>query len=171
VSAAVSTQGMAQWLPRLNLSKWRGMDTGAPVRSASWRRLRSTQASSGSCFSEPHTIQRHHAVAVLWSVFAITDIFATDVTNQGLRASPIQRRRRRRGLGLIDMVSRAVKPIGVGDVGRMLGAAGGVGGAATGASGRFCCRSRRRELCGWAGNAIASPSLPLAPVGAAAVTL
>jgi hypothetical protein len=29
---------------------------------------------------------RHHAVAVLWSAFAITDFFATDITNQRLRA-------------------------------------------------------------------------------------
>ena len=29
---------------------------------------------------------RHHAVAVLWSVFALTDFFATDITNQRLRA-------------------------------------------------------------------------------------
>jgi len=29
---------------------------------------------------------RHHAVAALWSVFAVTDFFATDITNQRLRA-------------------------------------------------------------------------------------
>jgi hypothetical protein len=29
---------------------------------------------------------RHHAVAALWSAFAITDFFATDITNQRLRA-------------------------------------------------------------------------------------
>jgi hypothetical protein len=29
---------------------------------------------------------RHHGVAVLWSAFAITDFFATDITNQRLRA-------------------------------------------------------------------------------------
>ena len=29
---------------------------------------------------------RHHAVPVLWSVFALTDFFATDITNQRLRA-------------------------------------------------------------------------------------
>jgi hypothetical protein len=29
---------------------------------------------------------RHHAVGVLWSAFAITDFFATDITNQRLRA-------------------------------------------------------------------------------------
>jgi hypothetical protein len=29
---------------------------------------------------------RHHAVALLWSAFAITDFFATDITNQRLRA-------------------------------------------------------------------------------------
>jgi hypothetical protein len=29
---------------------------------------------------------RHHGVAALWSVFAITDFFATDITNQRLRA-------------------------------------------------------------------------------------
>ena len=29
---------------------------------------------------------RHHEVAVLWSAFAITDFFATDITNQRLRA-------------------------------------------------------------------------------------
>ena len=29
---------------------------------------------------------RHHAVAVLWSAFALTDFFATDITNQRLRA-------------------------------------------------------------------------------------
>ena len=29
---------------------------------------------------------RHHAVAVLWSAFAVTDFFATDITNQRLRA-------------------------------------------------------------------------------------
>jgi hypothetical protein len=29
---------------------------------------------------------RHHAVAALWSVFALTDFFATDITNQRLRA-------------------------------------------------------------------------------------
>jgi len=29
---------------------------------------------------------RHHSVAALWSVFAITDFFATDITNQRLRA-------------------------------------------------------------------------------------
>jgi hypothetical protein len=28
---------------------------------------------------------RHHAVALLWSAFAITDFFATDITNQRLR--------------------------------------------------------------------------------------
>src|SRR4029453_13254293 len=28
----------------------------------------------------------HHAVAALWSAFAITDFFATDITNQRLRA-------------------------------------------------------------------------------------
>jgi hypothetical protein len=29
---------------------------------------------------------RHHAVAALWSAFAVTDFFATDITNQRLRA-------------------------------------------------------------------------------------
>jgi hypothetical protein len=29
---------------------------------------------------------RHHAVALLWSAFALTDFFATDITNQRLRA-------------------------------------------------------------------------------------
>jgi hypothetical protein len=29
---------------------------------------------------------RHHAVAALWSAFALTDFFATDITNQRLRA-------------------------------------------------------------------------------------
>lgn len=29
---------------------------------------------------------RHHAVALLWSAFAVTDFFATDITNQRLRA-------------------------------------------------------------------------------------
>jgi len=29
---------------------------------------------------------RHHAVAILWSAFAVTDFFATDITNQRLRA-------------------------------------------------------------------------------------
>jgi hypothetical protein len=29
---------------------------------------------------------RHHAVAVLWAAFALTDFFATDITNQRLRA-------------------------------------------------------------------------------------
>jgi hypothetical protein len=29
---------------------------------------------------------RHHAVAFLWSTFAVTDFFATDITNQRLRA-------------------------------------------------------------------------------------
>jgi hypothetical protein len=29
---------------------------------------------------------RHHAVALLWSTFAVTDFFATDITNQRLRA-------------------------------------------------------------------------------------
>jgi hypothetical protein len=29
---------------------------------------------------------RHHAVALLCSVFAVTDFFATDITNQRLRA-------------------------------------------------------------------------------------
>ena len=29
---------------------------------------------------------RHHAVAVFWSAFAVTDFFATDITNQRLRA-------------------------------------------------------------------------------------
>jgi len=29
---------------------------------------------------------RHHAVALLWSLFALTDFFATDITNQRLRA-------------------------------------------------------------------------------------
>jgi len=29
---------------------------------------------------------RHHTVAALWSAFAITDFFATDITNQRLRA-------------------------------------------------------------------------------------
>jgi hypothetical protein len=29
---------------------------------------------------------RHHAVGALWSAFAITDFFATDITNQRLRA-------------------------------------------------------------------------------------
>lgn len=29
---------------------------------------------------------RHHAVAALWSAFAFTDFFATDITNQRLRA-------------------------------------------------------------------------------------
>src|SRR5262245_21141487 len=29
---------------------------------------------------------RHHAVAALWSTFAVTDFFATDITNQRLRA-------------------------------------------------------------------------------------
>jgi hypothetical protein len=29
---------------------------------------------------------RHHAIAVLWSAFAVTDFFATDITNQRLRA-------------------------------------------------------------------------------------
>jgi len=29
---------------------------------------------------------RHHAVALLWSAFAFTDFFATDITNQRLRA-------------------------------------------------------------------------------------
>jgi len=29
---------------------------------------------------------RHHSIAVLWSAFAVTDFFATDITNQRLRA-------------------------------------------------------------------------------------
>jgi hypothetical protein len=29
---------------------------------------------------------RHHAIAALWSAFAVTDFFATDITNQRLRA-------------------------------------------------------------------------------------
>ena len=29
---------------------------------------------------------RHHAVALLWAAFALTDFFATDITNQRLRA-------------------------------------------------------------------------------------
>src|SRR5262249_3691775 len=29
---------------------------------------------------------RHHAVGLLWSAFALTDFFATDITNQRLRA-------------------------------------------------------------------------------------
>jgi hypothetical protein len=29
---------------------------------------------------------RHHAVAALWAAFAVTDFFATDITNQRLRA-------------------------------------------------------------------------------------
>jgi hypothetical protein len=29
---------------------------------------------------------RHHAVAAMWSAFAVTDFFATDITNQRLRA-------------------------------------------------------------------------------------
>jgi hypothetical protein len=29
---------------------------------------------------------RHHAVAALWATFAVTDFFATDITNQRLRA-------------------------------------------------------------------------------------
>ena len=29
---------------------------------------------------------RHHAVALLWAAFAVTDFFATDITNQRLRA-------------------------------------------------------------------------------------
>jgi hypothetical protein len=29
---------------------------------------------------------RHHAIAALWSAFALTDFFATDITNQRLRA-------------------------------------------------------------------------------------
>jgi len=29
---------------------------------------------------------RHHAVVLLWSAFALTDFFATDITNQRLRA-------------------------------------------------------------------------------------
>jgi hypothetical protein len=29
---------------------------------------------------------RHHAVALLWSAFAVTDFFATDITNQRLRS-------------------------------------------------------------------------------------
>ena len=29
---------------------------------------------------------RHHAVAALWSAYALTDFFATDITNQRLRA-------------------------------------------------------------------------------------
>jgi hypothetical protein len=29
---------------------------------------------------------RHHAVAALWAAFALTDFFATDITNQRLRA-------------------------------------------------------------------------------------
>lgn len=29
---------------------------------------------------------RHHSVALLWSAFAVTDFFATDITNQRLRA-------------------------------------------------------------------------------------
>lgn len=29
---------------------------------------------------------RHHAVAVLWSAFAISDFFATDITNQRFKA-------------------------------------------------------------------------------------
>lgn len=29
---------------------------------------------------------RHHALAALWSAFAVTDFFATDITNQRLRA-------------------------------------------------------------------------------------
>jgi hypothetical protein len=29
---------------------------------------------------------RHHATALLWSSFALTDFFATDTTNQRLRA-------------------------------------------------------------------------------------
>jgi hypothetical protein len=31
---------------------------------------------------------RHHAVALLWSAFALTDYFATDTTNQRLSAQP-----------------------------------------------------------------------------------
>jgi hypothetical protein len=29
---------------------------------------------------------RHHSLALLWSAFAVTDFFATDITNQRLRA-------------------------------------------------------------------------------------
>jgi apolipoprotein N-acyltransferase len=32
---------------------------------------------------------RHHAVAVLWSAFALTDFFATDITNQRLKTRQV----------------------------------------------------------------------------------
>lgn len=32
---------------------------------------------------------RHHLVAVMWSIFAVTDFFATDITNQRLRSRQI----------------------------------------------------------------------------------
>ena len=32
---------------------------------------------------------RHHLVAILWSIFAVTDFFSTDITNQRLRSRQI----------------------------------------------------------------------------------